>query len=153
MRLAATVTVIATLAGCSRSRESQLLGTWKPRASSVAANTMQGAPGAGSAEAAAGGAVAMAMMSLDFREDKTFTLTVGAPMEGTWTMDEESGVANMTVTKIAGKDITTMGGATPTAPMKIVCQLDDATSTLTLNNPDKNAAAGGLSALNFEKAS
>lgn len=150
-RLASLGAVALALTSCGGSRESKLIGTWKPRATSVVANGVQGAGSAGSAPAAAAGTAAMAMMSLNFRDDKTFTLTSGAPVEGTWTLDESTGLANMTVTKVAGQTLPQIPGGAASSAMKLTCQLDDANTTLTLNNPTPGAS-GGLSGLNFEKS-
>ena len=140
MRLAAVLTVALCLAGCGGSRESKLVGTWKMRPPSAAVNAL---PGASSI---------MSGLSLEFRSDKTFTFTLGTPMEGTWSVDEDSGVVSTTTTKIAGQDVSKLPGAASLPLFKASYQLGENNSTLTLNSPGSNPSAGGTAGLTFEKS-
>ncbi len=91
------------------------------------------------------------MASVDIRADKTFSLTLGPPMKGTWTMDD-SGVAQMTLTKIVGQDLTKLPGGTTAPQLQLTGQVDDSDSTLSLKPAPGAAEVGVLGSLRFEKS-
>lgn len=137
------------LAGCGGNRESKLIGSWKARPMSVVLNAIGGAQNGGSAAAASQATQAMAQATIDIRADKTFTLNFAQPMEGTWTWSEDTGVVNLSVSKVNGQDMPkAAGGATPSPVFK--GQLDNDNSMLTLSN-SLPSASGGIE-LNFEKS-
>ena len=140
--------LVVLLSGCGGSRESQLIGVWKVRPGSIIAGALTGATAPG---ASAGAALGLAMMSIAIRADKTFTLTSGAAMEGTWTFDEDSGTATLTVNTANGKDLATAFQSTTPVHLNYTAQLDSDNTMLTLKNTAPHPTADALPELNFEK--
>ena len=145
--------LLAALAGCSHSPEAKLVGTWKIKPSSLIAGSLKNSGGGANAAGAAIGAAAMSMLSLDIRADKTFSLTYGAPMEGTWTLDETSGVATLSITRVGNQTAPATPAGAPNPALQLTAQIDDSDSTLSLHSATPGDTAGNaLSSLRFEKS-
>ena len=106
----ASVLALGVLSGCGGNRETQLVGNWKVNPTSLKLPTP--APGNDPAAAQMGQQMAQNMlssMSLDLKADKTFAMNMMFQMEGNWVLTGND--VNLTMTKMAGQDISKMPNA------------------------------------------
>ena len=66
------------------------------------------------------------------KEDKTFSLTMGVPIEGTWTYADNS--VTLTTTKIMGMDVSGIPGADKDNKPQIL-KVEDGGKKLVLSDP------------------
>ena len=83
------------LVGCS-SKEKQLVGKWKIDTTKLPASMTSG-PGAAMAKGF------MSSMSVEFKPDKKFAMTMIVPIEGTWTLDGST--VTLTMTSMMGMSL------------------------------------------------
>lgn len=120
--LAFAVLAVLMLAGCNGNREAALAGTWKIDASALKIPEPKG----GNAQQQAGIAMAKQMManaSIEIKADKTFAMSMGVPMEGTWAFDDAASTVSLTMTKMMGMDIAKMPNMNQSAREPLLCQL------------------------------
>lgn len=133
-RMLLGIALMGMLAGCGGNREASLPGTWKINADKM------NLPGGNSGNAVQqmGANVArgmMANMTLELKGDKTFTMNMMFPMEGSWSFDGASSKVSLKMTKIAGTDISKMPNANAANQKPMVLTLSGDGRQLTMENP------------------
>ena len=136
---------LATLlvAGCTGGREASLIGTWKVDARALKMPEAKG----GNAQTQA--AIAMAKQMLDsagieLKPDKTFSMSLGAAMEGTWAFDAAASTVTLSITKMAGVDISKLPGASKALNKPLACTLSEDGKRLSIKpEPGRPSPAGG----------
>lgn len=110
----AAFAALVMLAGCGGVSESDLVGNWTSRTETKAP------AGSGSIGQFAEVAKDVFAPRLELNKDNTFTLTVGAPMEGNWELKDNQVI--LTATKVAGLDA---GGMRKSAKTIVLDVSDD----------------------------
>jgi hypothetical protein len=123
LSLLAVAAVALSLAGCGFSEKS-LVGTWSGKINLSEADRKEAGAQASAAEAMT--------TSLEFKEDKTFSLTMGVPIEGTWTYADKN--VTLTTTKVMGMDISSIPGADKDNKPQIL-KVEDGGKKLVLSDP------------------
>jgi hypothetical protein len=123
LSLIVVAAVALSLAGCGFSEKS-LVGTWTGKVNLSDADRKAAGEQAAAAESMTA--------TLEFKEDKTFSLSVGLPVEGTWTYADNN--VTLTTTKVAGMDVSGMpGGGADNKPQ--VMKVEDGGKKLVLSDP------------------
>jgi hypothetical protein len=104
------IAVALTLVACGPTVEQQVVGKWDGGMSSP--TTPPNTPLDSIGQAFAQGAMAVVRPTLDVRADKTYTMTLGVTLEGTWDVDGHELTLNRP-TKVAGIQM----NAADTAPV------------------------------------
>ncbi|MCH7945785.1 MAG: hypothetical protein IIC73_07210, partial [Armatimonadetes bacterium] len=113
---------VAAAVGCGGVSESDLVGNWTSRTET------EPAAGSGAAGQAAEVAKDVFAPRLELNKDRTFTLTVGLPMEGTW--EFEDGQVILTATEVAGMDASGMRKSAKTIVLDVSDDGKKLTSTV-----------------------
>lgn len=93
--------LVTLLAGCGGSRESALVGKWNVSPTFGIMSGIKASESASSAQAAAQGAIALANITIDMREDKTFAINMSnTTLSGNWTFEEDSGQTTLNINKV-----------------------------------------------------
>ncbi len=122
---------VLLLAGCGESLEKKLAGTWKV---DVSKSSVTGDKIKSDAEKK----MAMAMLStvsVTLKEDKTFSMTVVFPIEGTWRLDGNK--LTLTPTTKPGENISFGGQST------MVYEIDSTGSSMS-STMEENGVKGNL---------
>jgi hypothetical protein len=116
----ATAAVALSLAGCGFSEKS-LVGSWTGTINLSAEDKKD--PQSAAAETI--------KPTLEFKEDKTYSLTMGLPIEGTWSYADNQ--VTMTTTKVMGIDVGSMPGGADNKPQ--ILKVEDGGKKLTMSDP------------------
>ena len=93
--------VLALLSGCGGSRESNLIGRWGVSPTFATMGIMKGTESAPSAQDAARAGITFASMTIDMKEDKTFSIgMMPMIMTGNWAFDEETSLVTFNITNV-----------------------------------------------------
>ncbi len=148
---AVAVLAILMIAGCNKSRETQLVGKWKADASAMTPPTAN----ANDPQAKAMAEMMKGMMSgmsLDLKADKTFDMNMMMAFSGTWAIDEAANTVALTMTKMANMDISKMPNANANAKKPMLLQIAPDNSRLTMQPPaGQPATASPMGGLAFVK--
>ncbi len=138
----------ATLSGCGGNRESKLIGAWKMDAAAMSANM----PAGKTPQEKMGMEMAKKMfenVTLDLKEDKTFTMNMMMEFGGDWKLDDSANTITLNMTKMGGMDMSKMPNAgKDQQPMVMNISADN--KTLTMVAPGGAPAPGG-GAMTFVK--
>lgn len=119
----AIAAVALSLTGCGFS-EKNLVGKWTGKVNLSDADRKAAGDQAAQAESM--------NAALEFKEDKTYTLTIGLPIEGTWVYADNN--VTLTTTKVMGMDVSSMpGGGKDNKPQ--VMKVEDGGKKLVLSDP------------------
>ena len=132
--IVASSLLLLALAGCSN-KESQLEGKWKFKDLST--------PSSQNPQAAQSIKNMLGSMSLEFKKDKTYAMTVGVAMEGNWTLSGNT--VSMKPTKVMGMDIATVKKQAAASGKMTTQQSDqiDKGMTATLSDDGKTLTMAG----------
>ena len=141
--LLVAVLAVVLAAGCGQgSREAGLIGSWKVDAAAMN-SALDKAPAATDKQKT-GLQMAKQMLgnaSLEIKEGKAFSMTMGFPMEGTWSWDEAAGSLSLTITKMMGMELSKMPNASKTQE-PLVCTLSPDGKQLTVQSKAGQATPG-----------
>lgn len=136
------------MGGCAGSRESQLIGQWK-----MDASAMPAMPAGKTPQEKMGMDMAKKMfenMTLDLKEDKTFTMNMMMEFSGDWKLDEAANTVTLNMTKMAGMDMSKMPNASKAAQKPMVLQIGADNKSLTMAAPS-TATPSPAGAMKFVK--
>ena len=131
--------LMLTLAGCAN-RESKLVGQWK-----MDASAMPKMPEGKTPQEKMGMEMAKKMfdnMTLDLKEDNTFTMNMMMEFSGDWKLDDSANTVTLNMTKMAGMDMSKMPNAGK-AQQPMVMSIGADNKTLTMNAPGGAPTPGG----------
>jgi hypothetical protein len=123
----AVFAVLVCAVGCGFNEKS-LVGSWTGTVNLSAEDQKN--------EQAAAAAGAM-KATLEFKEDKTYTLSMGLPLEGTWAYADNN--VTMTTTKVMGMDISSIPGAEKDNKPQVL-KVEDGGKKLTMSIPESQGS-------------
>ena len=131
-----------TMSGCAANRESQLVGQWKMDSTAFTSAMPKGK----TPQEQMGMDMAKKMfenVTLDLKKDKTFAMNMMMEFSGNWAIDEAANTVTLTMTKMAGMDLSKMPNANKAAQKPMVMQISADNKTLSMVTPTAPGAAPG----------
>lgn len=122
------------MSGCAGSRESQLVGQWKMDSTAFTSSMPKGK----TPQEQMGMDMAKKMfenVTLDLKQDKTFAMNMMMEFSGNWTLDEAANTVTLTMTKMAGVDISKMPNANKAAQKPMTMQISADNKSLSMVPP------------------